>query len=107
MPRTTKQLQAYCKHAIRNGTPRDQVISELLSQELNQDAANQMYSDSLKEARKSALVIIIVGIVLATSCIGLVVWAASGGVIAIWPVFPITTGFIVFFVGLSKFIRSR
>lgn len=77
MSRTTKQLQAYCKHAIKNGLPRDQIISELSSETANQDIANRMYADILRATRKSALIIFVVGVTLSSSHIALVMWAGS------------------------------
>ena len=107
MPRTTRQLQAYCKHAIGNGTPRNEIISELLSQELDRDAADQMYSHFRKAARKSALVIITIGIILEASSVGLAALALSaGGIPGVWVFFPLIVGFVLICVGLSQLIKT-
>ena len=107
MPRTQKQLEAYCEDAVRNGIPAGEIISILLSEEMDEDTAREMFIRSRKVARKPALIMIVAGITLSTIGIGSTIWACSGsgGYLFIW-YGPAIAGIVVFCAGVTKLIQT-
>ena len=108
MPRTSRQLEAYCKHAIRNGEPSGQIIQLLLSEGIDADAAQDMLSHCSKAARKPALVMISLGALLALIAGGAtawVWWSTSGSLVFVcYP--PVVAGMITFCVGVYKYLST-
>ncbi len=104
MVRTVHQMNAYCEHELKRGTPVDEIIVALVTEGMSQEQVRQGLAVAMKRAKKPALVMIAAGIILALLGSGISLLGLSAGLLYIWPFFPIIVGVILLCIGSFTFL---
>lgn len=107
MTYTKRQLEAQCRHRLRSGIKKSNIIKFLIEEGLDESSATSLIVTTLSELRSQS--ILQAGIGFALALIGVIVsiiftYSSEGMFVFLWWG-PALIGFIIGVIGILKFLK--